>query len=86
MDLPNAQKLFSRNFFLEQAACLHDQIDCFTCNILLYKYFVVKYKFRSSTGPLSLSLSSSAIVAANGEITKVVDSEKEKTMKNCSLA
>ena len=54
--------------------------------MLLYKHFVVKYKLRCPTGPLSLSLSSSAIVTANGKITKVMDSEKEETMKNCSLA
>ena len=54
--------------------------------MLLYKYFAVKYKLRSPTGLLSLSLSSSAIVAANGEITKVMDSEKEETIKKCSLA
>ena len=44
----------------------------------LYKYFSVKDKLPHP----SLSLSSSAIVAANGEVTKVMDSEKEKTMKN----
>ena len=54
--------------------------------MLLYKYFAVKYKLRCPTGPLSLSLSSSANVAANGEITKVMDLEKEDTMKNCCLA
>ena len=56
--------------------------------MLLYKYlyFAVKYKLRRPTAPLSLSLSSSAIVAVNGEITKVMDSEKEEIMKNCGLA
>ena len=52
----------------------------------MYKYFAVKYKLRRPTGPLSLSLSSSDSVAANGEITEVMDLEKEETMKNCSLA
>ena len=54
--------------------------------MLLYKYFAVKCKLCHPIGPLSLSLSSSAIVAANREITKVMDIEKEETMKNCSLA
>ena len=54
--------------------------------MLLYKYFAVKYKLRRPTGLLFLSLSSFAIVAANGEITKIMDLEKEETMKNCSLA
>ena len=39
--------------------------------MLLYKYFAVKYKLRRPTGLLSLSLTSSAIVAANEEITKL---------------
>ena len=50
--------------------------------MLLYKYFAGKYKLW----PLSSSLSSSANVAVNGEITKLMDLEKEETMKNCSLA
>ena len=61
--------------------------------MLLYKYFAVKYKVchQTATGPLFLSLSSScqvAIVAANGEITKVMVSEKEETIwrTSCSLA
>ena len=78
-------KIIFTNVFLKQGACLHDQLDCFTHDILLYKYLAVKYKLRNPNEPLSLSLSSSATVAANGEITKVADSEKEKTMKNCSL-
>ena len=54
----------------------------------LYKYFAVKDKLPRPTGPLSLSLSSSAIVAANGEVTKVLDTvekekTEEKTTKNC---
>ena len=53
--------------------------------MLLYKYFAVKYKLCRPTGLLFLSLSSFAIFAANGEITKVMDLEKEETMKNCSL-
>ena len=53
--------------------------------MLLYKYFVVKCKLCLPTGLLPLSLSSPAIVAANGEITKVMDSEKEEIMKNCRL-
>ena len=48
----------------------------------LYKYFSVKDKLLHPTGPVSLSLSSSAIVTANGEVTKVMDLEKEKPMKN----
>ena len=42
----------------------------------LYKYFAVKDKFKliHPTGRLSLSLSSSAIVAANEEVAKVMDS------------
>ena len=51
--------------------------------MLLHKYFAVKYKLCCPDGLLSLSLSSSANVAANGE---VMDLEKEETMKNCSLA
>ena len=54
--------------------------------MLLYKYFAVKYELHRLTGLLPLSLSSPAIIAANGEITKVMDSEKEETMKNCRLA
>ena len=87
--LPQPRKLFSQIFFPEQAYCLCDQIDCSTHDILLYKYFAVKYKLCRPTGllssSLSLSLSSSAIVVANGEITKVADSEKEENIKNCSL-
>ena len=48
----------------------------------LYKYFSVKDKLPHPTGPLSLSLSLSAIVAGNRDVTKVMESEKEKTMKN----
>ena len=84
MDFTSTTKIIFSDFFPEQAACLHDQINCFTLHIFLYKYFAVKYKLCRPNGPLSLS--SSAIVAANREITKVVDSEKEETMKNCSLA
>ena len=42
----------------------------------LYKYFMIKDKVKlpHPTGPLSLSLSSSAIVAANTEVTKAVES------------
>ena len=54
--------------------------------MLFYKYFAVKYKLRRPTGPFHFTLSSSANIAANGEITKVMDLEKEETMKNCSLA
>ena len=54
--------------------------------MLLYKYFAIKYELRRLTGLLPLSLSSPAIIAANGKITKVMDSEKEETMKNCRLA
>ena len=88
VDFTSTTKIIFLNSFPEQADCLCDQIDCFTCDISLYNYFAVKYKLQRPTGPLSLSLSLSlsAIVAANGEITKVVDSEKEETMKNCSLA
>ena len=50
-------------------------------NISLCKYFTVKDKRTHPTGLLSLSLLSS--VAANGKITQVMNSEKEKTMKNC---
>ena len=38
-------------------------------------------KLPCITGPLSLSLSLSAIVAANGEVTEVMNSEKEKAIK-----
>ena len=51
--------------------------------MLSYKYFVAKDKLLRLTGQLSLSLSSSAIITANGEATKVMDSEKEETIKNC---
>ena len=44
----------------------------------LYKYFTRKDKLLHPIGPLSLSWSSSTIVAANGEVTKVMDSKKEK--------
>ena len=54
--------------------------------MLLYKYFAIKYKLHRPAGLLSLSLSSSANIAANREITKVMELEKEETMKNCSLA
>ena len=42
----------------------------------LHKYFMVKDKVELPhlTGPLSLSLSSSAIVTANTEVTKAVES------------
>ena len=42
----------------------------------LYKHFAVKDKVKlpHPTGRLSLSLSSSAIVTANGEVAKVMDS------------
>ena len=80
VDFTSTMKIIFLNFFPEQADCLCDQIDCFTCDISLYKYFAVKYKLQCPTGllSLSLSLSLSAIVAANGEITKVVDSERRK--------
>ena len=51
-------------------------------NMLLYKYFAVKDKLPRPTGPLFCD-SSLANVAANEEGTKVMDSEKEKIMKNC---
>ena len=51
-------------------------------NMLLYKYFAVKDKLPCPTGLLFCD-SSLAIVATNEEGTKVIDSEKEKTMKNC---
>ena len=44
----------------------------------LYKYFIRKDKLLHPIGPLSLSRSSSTIVAANGEVTKVMDLKKEK--------
>ena len=49
--------------------------------MLSYKYLAVKYKVRCQTTARPLFLSF-AIVAANGEITKVMVSEKEETMKN----
>ena len=49
----------------------------------LYKHFTVKDKHPHPTVSLSLWLSSSGIVATNKEGTKVMDSIKEKTMKNC---
>ena len=51
--------------------------------MLLYKYFAAKDELPHPTGLLSCWLSSLAIVAASEENTKVIDSEKEKTMKNC---
>ena len=54
--------------------------------MLLYKYFAAKDELPHPTGLLSFWLSSLAIVAASEEKlenTKVMDSEKEKTMKNC---
>ena len=68
-------------------SCLHVQIDCFTCVeiiVLLYKYFAPKHKFPCHTELLPLSLSSSVIVATNGEVTEVMDSEKEKSITNCA--
>ena len=66
--------------------CLRAQIEYLTLVVIagmsLYKYFSVKDKLHHPTGPVSLLLISSAIVAANGEVTKVMDSEKEKTTKN----
>ena len=66
--------------------CLRAQIEYLTLVIItilsLYKYFSVKDKLPRPTRPLSLSLSSSAIVAGNREVTKVMESEKEKTTKN----
>ena len=56
----------------------------YMCDIMsLYKYFAVQDKLPCLTGSLSLLLSSSAIAAANGEVTKIIDSENEKIMKNC---
>ena len=51
--------------------------------MLLYKYFAAKCKFRHPTaaGPLSCHCHHLAIVAANEEITKVMVSEKEETMR-----
>ena len=51
-------------------------------------YFAVKDKLPCPTGPLSLSLSLSVIVATNRGVAKVLDSvekenTEEKTMKNC---
>ena len=66
--------------------CLRAQIEYLTLVIItsmsLYKYFSVKDKLPRPTEPFSLSLSSSAIVAGNREVTKVMESEKEKTTKN----
>ena len=52
--------------------------------MLLYKYFAVKCKVRHQTAavPLFCHCHHLGIVAANGEITKVMVSEKEETMKN----
>ena len=62
-------------------AYLHAQIEYLahmvTTGMSLYKYFSVKDKLPFPTGPLSLLLSSFAIVAANGEVTNVMDWEKE---------
>ena len=48
--------------------------------MLLYKYFAVKYKVRRPT--VVFFIVNLAIVAANGEITKVMDSEMEEAMQN----
>ena len=49
----------------------------------LCKNLAVKDNLSHLTGALSLSLLSSAIITANGEVTKAMDSETEKNMKNC---
>ena len=52
----------------------------------LYKYFLVKDKVKlpHPTGLLSLSLSSSAIVAANREVTKAVETNAQMDSKKAS--
>ena len=49
----------------------------------VYKHFAVKDKLFHQTGLLSLLLSSPAIVTANEEVNKVMNSEKEKTTNYC---
>ena len=77
--------IFSK-FLLEQAAGLCNQTDCFTHVVTWYVVVQVLYsKIQASSLNWTIVfvwLSSSANVAANGEITKAMDLEKEETMKN----
>ena len=68
----------------EYAAYLCTHIDCFTRMVICHcKVLCSKRQASLLTGLLSLLLSSSAILTANKEDTKVMYPEKEKTMKNC---
>ena len=80
-------KIISSAFFAETSGLFMQSSSLFhTCGnlMLLYKYFAVKCKVRRQTAavPLFCHCHHLAIVAANGEITKVMVSEKEETMKN----
>ena len=44
----------------------------------LYKYFAIKDKLPSPNGPLSVSVPSSSIAAANAEVRKIVDNIQRK--------
>ena len=47
-------------------------------SMTLYKYFAIKDKLPSPNGPLSLSVPSSSIAAANAEVRKIVDDIQRK--------
>ena len=90
MDFTSTTKIISSKFLPEQAACLCNQIDCFTCtcgNLICCCTSSLQWNARFAA-KLQLDCCFChchhlGIVAANGEITKVMISEKaEETMKN----
>ena len=86
MDFTSTMKIIFSKFLLEQAAGLRDQTDCFTRVVTWYVVIQVLYSKIQTSSPnwtvVFIWLSSSANIAANREITKVMDLEKKETMKN----
>ena len=85
MDFTTTTKI---KFLPEQVTCLSDQIDCFT---RVVTYVVVQALCSKIQGSLPNWTIVIVIVIIGHcyiqwKITKVMDSEKEETMKNCSLA
>ena len=48
----------------------------------LYKYFAIKDKLPSPNGPLSVSVPSSSVAAANAEVRKIIDDIQRKNPVN----